>query len=493
VGSAGRLKIVVWISKGGWYVAINASETIGGLLQLEDDLNLFSQKIDGVYFWERIRFSVFKMILQHKGVVGQAHMKIAPTIAMRFMSAFNAVNNVFSKNPFTARTSDMLFWGSSRRKFGEDQKWHDIYCDLIIKNLKCNYVYVEQSYLGKHLSPAATQGIYYLDFPFFVATIMRKLGFVRVKIDHHEVNLIKKINKRIMEEYGLDVGLHEIIYRSLLNRKSQLPIFKLLLKRIQPKVITIVCSYGKESFIEAGKAMNIPVVELQHGFIGPSHFGYSFPGRKRIKHFFPDYLLTYGKVWNTIAEYPIDASMVIGVGYPYLEKEMQNYIGIEQKEQIVFISQGSVGKQLSKLAIELSNTVNFRYKVIYKLHPNEYERWRIDYPWLNNSKILVIDNDSYPLYKIFAESRVQVGVSSTAIFEGLAFGLQTILVPLGKGIEGMQHLLDNNMATIAINAEEMLEIVNNVKLKYQYDMNVLFKKGSLDNIEKFYNELLNKN
>ena len=33
-------------------------------IQFEDDNHLFTRKIDGIFFWERIRFTVFKEIFQ---------------------------------------------------------------------------------------------------------------------------------------------------------------------------------------------------------------------------------------------------------------------------------------------------------------------------------------------------------------------------------------------------------------------------------------------
>jgi len=42
-------------------------------LKLEEDLDLFNIKINGVYFWERIRFQMYKKITTSLGVRGQAH------------------------------------------------------------------------------------------------------------------------------------------------------------------------------------------------------------------------------------------------------------------------------------------------------------------------------------------------------------------------------------------------------------------------------------
>lgn len=469
----------------------NEGTIVSKLLEIEDDLELFNHKIDGVYFWERIRFQVYIMIKLKSGLIGQIHTTIEPTIFTRSKQIFSSFKNIIFKNPYFSPRKNILFLGSPRRKLGLDQKWHDIYCDPIIEHLNDNYIYLEKPYLGQHLSPPATEHIYYLDFSLFIAAVLRKCKMVNVKLSYSEIDLIMKIKRKIDTVFNLNLDVINIVKDALLSRKSQLPFYKRLLKRVRPSLIIVVCSYGKETFIEAGKSLGITVVELQHGLIDSRHLGYSFPGSKRFKKSFPDYLLTFGDLWCSATEYPINADRVISVGYPYLEKEMQNYNKNKQKDQLVFISQGTVGAEMSKVAVELSEKENFPYKIIYKLHPGEYARWRKEYPWLINSKVIVIDGDHYPLYKIFAESKVQIGVLSTAIFEGIAFGLKTILLPLSEDVERIFYLLDNKTAVIAESTEKIIEEVNKLDKVSNYDISRIFKKNAIDNINRAIEGLIN--
>lgn len=460
----------------------NYNKTVEQLLKIEEELDLFNQKIDGVYFWERIRFGVLNEILMQSGLIGQAHTKIPPTFFNRLKNVFNAVKNVFIKNPFLAPRSDILFFGSPRRKLGEDNKWHDIYCDPIIENLSQSYTYIESTYLGKHLSPAATRNIRYYDLVLLLASLLRKVKITKNKFSKDDVVLITKVNDRIRQVFNVDVELFAKVSGSILSRKSQVPICRLLLKKINPKLVIIICSYGKENIIDAAKILNIPIVELQHGFISANHFGYSFPGPKRTKRSFPDYLLTFGDIWNSIAEFPITADKVISVGYPYLEKEIQEHNDVKKKDQIVFISQGTVGIELSKLAVDLSCKIDPSFKVIYKLHPGEYSRWRTEYSWLVNSNVMVVEDDSYPLYKIFAESKVQIGVSSTALFEGLAFELKTIIIPMSDGFQSMQFLFEDTNVIIADDIEKIIKETRNLGGFNKTDITKIFKLKAIDNM-----------
>ena len=457
-------------------------------LQMEDELDLFDQQIDGVYFWERIRFSLHHEILKRAGVIGQAHTRLERTTVNRGRSALRSLKNAFAKNPYLAPKSDILFFGSPRRKLRDDGKWWDIYCDPISEHLGRSYTYFESAYLNGHLTPAKTDNIWYLDFPLYLAAARRKFNLVRLSLTTSEGKLLKNIRERITDQFSVMIDLEEMVKQDLLIRKSVLPVYRALLKKVSPKLAFVVCSYGKETFIEACKSMEIPVVELQHGVISPYHLGYSFSGPKRSKRTFPDYLFAFGDFWKEGTEFPISQDRIYSVGYPYLEDEAKQYADLEKKNQIIFISQGTVGKEMSKVAVELSQKRDFPLKIVYKLHPGEYARWQKEYPWLVKSGIQVIDDDSIPLYQLFAESKVQVGVNSTAIFEGLNFGSQTILLDL-PGVEYMESLIKEQVARVVASPEELAEKIQEGGVP-QIQTERFFKPDSLNNIKQATDELL---
>jgi hypothetical protein len=228
--------------------------------------------------------------------------------------------------------------------------------------------------------------------------------------------------------------------------------------------------------IEVAKALEIPVVELQHGVINKYHKGYSYPG-DREKEAFPDYLLTFGEYWNNI-EYPIPDEKVIVTGYPYFDMMKKKFEDVEEKNQILFISQGTIGEKLSQFAVELSKQIE-DYEIVYKLHPGEFSNWQERYPWLEESEIEVLTNEKQ-LYQLFAESKIQVGVYSTAIYEGLGFNLKTFLVDL-PGIETMERLLDKKCCRKMNSAEELMENMED-EGDPEVDIEEFFKPNAKENI-----------
>ena len=105
-------------------------------------------------------------------------------------------------------------------------------------------------------------------------------------------------------------------------------------------------------------------------------------------------------------------------------------------------------KELNELAL----------KIIYKLHPNEYRTWKLLHPQLKESNIEVIDNNAKDLYYYFSIATHQIGVSSTALYEGLAFHLNTIIYKAYR-YDMMVDLVHAGYAKLAANLEEVMELI----------------------------------
>lgn len=93
-------------------------------------------------------------------------------------------------------------------------------------------------------------------------------------------------------------------------------------------------------------------------------------------NFIPDEVLTFEKYGNQTTCYP---GKMVAIGNPHLEEFVTTMKAIEDFPTILILSQVPVGEALLKLAIELKNLVRKKgipTRIIYKLHPNEYIRWK---------------------------------------------------------------------------------------------------------------------
>ncbi len=453
----------------------------------EQNHSLFNVQINGVPIWERIRVEIWRKI-KHQHGSGQSHTGINKTVSDYLKGGTLFTKNFFFRNPFFADETEILFAGHQRRKKEPDGYWWDIYCDPIHQRCEYDYIHFETDHLLGHLNPAKTDNLRYLDVITYGSTIQNLLKINNISLSDSEQRQLKQLQYELNQEFSTDIRLIERVKKELGHRKRRLPLYRKLLGRINPKFAVVVVGYNKETLIEACHELDIPVVELQHGVIYQDHFGYAYPGLG-TKETFPDYLLVWGDFWKETVEYPIPDERVIPVGYPYLEQSVKKYTEMSQTDQIIFISQGTIGEELSKFALEISEHPEIKHDIVYKLHPGEYDRWQDEYPWLMDTDFEVIDSSEPPLYELFAESSVQIGVGSTAVYEGLAFGLETYVFGCTDS-SVLQPLVDEGAAELISTSDELAKSLGTMETSFNKEF--YFKSNATENTCETLRELKNE-
>ena len=427
-------------------------------LTIEADLDLFSLTVDGVPIWEWIRYDVFQDIMFSTDV-WHHHEPLGRGVRDRLKGAYLLARNTVIRNPFLTPESDLLYYGHSRRKQMDDDRWWDIYTDPIHEASDADYQHVEEPFLNRHFRPAKTDNLRYLDLIHYFGTLREEFDLGQVSLSERVRDELRAIHERIRSDLDVEVDVTGKALNKLRRHKATVGQYERVLNRVDPELVVLVASSGKETFISACKNLDIPVAELQHGHISEYLIEYSFPG-ERTKRTFPDYLLTFGEFWNRTGAYPIDQDHVIDVGFPYLDMCKRMYAEVESTDQVLFMSQWMIAPELSEFAVELSEQLGTDWDIVYKLHPDEYENWERLYPWLDESNVEVAGPDGRALHRLLAESSVQVGVYSTTIFEGLSYGLETYLVEL-PGVEHMIPLIERGDATLVDSPDRLSEELRN--------------------------------
>jgi len=465
--------------KGVGSINISLKEAKSQFTQIEAELDLFNLKINGVYVWEYIRFPLFNKVLESIGLwgTGLTELKLE-TVDFARMS-LEAAKNIFLKNALVGSKKEILIIGTPRKKLQPEGDYLDLYVDFLNESLPFKTQVVDSYSKNGHVGPTRNKSVKYLDFLMAAGSIYSWLS--KKPLNPDEKTRAQEIRGLIKSYFGADIDVEVLISQKLAERKMSRWVWKRLLRVYRPKLIIEECYYGvsKMALNELCKEMGIPTVELQHGVLNQYHLAYDFPKLKRKLVTFPDYLLLFGKYWKGLANFPIDNNHIFITGYPYMEHEIRKYPN-KKKNQIVFLSQVTVGESLSKMAIEFAKTANGqKYDIVYKLHPHEYATWAKRYPWLMESKGLrVIDKDQPSLYEIFANSESQVGVDSTALYEGLAFGLKTYLVPV-SGYTGGIDLIERGLAMNADDAKELSKQIY-AQPKKRVSSDYFFEGGSLE-------------
>ncbi|MDR0900982.1 MAG: sialyltransferase [Methanobrevibacter sp.] len=484
------------------------------ILSLEKKYDLNHMKIQGTYPWQLVRMYVYYEIARKIGVFGSPQQgKI--TLKDKIISFLPFIKNSLINNPFHGNYQKDVLIFDHPRKTNYKGEFRDIYSYFLIKSLDefdLDFEVIESPYLNKHYSDRENY-IKYNDRILLGSYFYKKLSNLTFRTC--EEDKIANIEKELNSTFNIKLDLFNIIKTHICDFKYQYKKYNKLFKKRMPKYIFVVVAYENQAMIAAAKNNNIEIIELQHGTISKYHLGYNYPDEEKNSiNYFPDTILTFGNYWNEVAEYPISKEKKIAIGFPYLEDEISSYLdhlndeylnykfdiskkndkknSKKNKNQILFISQGVIGKYLSKFAYELSeklNQLDEEYEIVYKLHPGEYSDWKNNYKYLKKAaeddNFIVIDDNKIPLYELFAKSEYQVGVFSTAIYEGLIFNCKTLVVDL-PGIEYLDDLIEKNYVLKIKDSSEFIEKIENFKIN-KYNRDFFFKKYDKSNLNIIFN------
>ncbi len=454
---------------------------------LEAEYGLFDREVDGCRIWDYLRVEVFDRLISVLELLGEKQAPVQRNARAYLKETKGIARSVFLRNPYTAGPVEVLFLGHPRRRLEADGKWWDAYCDPVAEGIVRPHLLVERPFHNRHREPARTARIAHLDALALGAAMLRTCQRPLGRIS--DTAFFQELEVTLLREFGAVVPVEDMARAKLALRRSQLPLWRRLLRRLRPRVMFLVVSYGNEIPIEACKQLGIPTIELQHGVISRQNLGYHFPIADCRKQVFPDWLFAFGDFWRTAASFPIPADRVRSVGFPYLEARRGGDRG-EDSGAVVFLSQRSIGTRLSQLAIDVAKGSKLEGEVIYKLHPGERSTWRSDYPWLVDGPVRVLDGDDPELYELFRTARAQIGVYSTALFEGLAFGLSTGVAQL-PGHEVMRDFVDTTPSARWIrDADDVIDVARRPRADNTEDADRFFRPGAIGNLQEALDEVL---
>lgn len=405
-------------------------------LEFEEKYDLFNREVIGEYYWEYCRIFMFFFIQSFYDNTSNI-INLKPPKPCRKLSL-----SMLSKYFLRGRKCDILFVSDPRRYMVGDT-YINTFCDPVSSTISDEYKTLtleEPAWVAKydtfppHFTPTNDNDLIYVDI-YEHEFVIKKWLYHRLhkrKINKIEEEL-KYIFSIIHDEFGVDISFSiseftDIILYNVLMRK----IYIKLISKISPKVIIINYrpTYFKTLIIGVCKDMGIPVVELQHGSINKDEPMNRKLHPRSYERYFADYIFCFGKKL-VVSDYIIPRSLKY-VGYPFLEYVQslcleKPKIIEDGKKYILVISQSTIGDQLSEFTSALSVYLSDRpeYIIIFKYHPNETGR---NYPCLDKKNIIQIKELDNYVTQYHKYAYCQIGVYSTAIYEGLRYLLPTIIV-----------------------------------------------------------------
>lgn len=436
-------------------------------LEIEKKYNLNYLEIEGINFWQYARFEIWNdMLCKEMLSLNEAH-RIGLHVPIKSM-LFYFWKSIFSYYLAERRKVDICFLNHERRVFGNG--YYDcMYTEKLVEKYP-NSIVLEKPYNYKHLQPTRTKNLYYTDWIVIIGNVYQKIHFKLKSAKYRKVvddikRQLEMPYQELKDAYQMNVSLERIANKCAERYflcKIQYPLYEKLLRKFQPKLIVEVCHYGRQCMLvnEVAKKLNIPTIELQHGAISKDVVAYNYEVELEVPQL-PTNIFVFSEFWKEFVKMPIPEERIRAVGFPYFDNKVIEYKAIERKDSrktVLFISQGPIGNQLSQFAVELSKRLDTKeYKIIYKLHPGEYADWKEHYIELANSGIEVIDNYENNMYYFFSQSDIQIGVYSTALYEGIGFGLETYIYNTTYAdMDIIEKLIDKGYAKKVSTVEEIL-------------------------------------
>ena len=420
----------------------NVKELCEYIWKLEDKYNLLDFEINGVKPWQAHRIEIYYELGKHFGVF-EKHYSRGMSKIDKLKSLNNLIKNSILYNPLKGlKEVDYLIFSHPRSKL-VNNKLIDIYSYYFIEDLlKRNKSFFEFEIPtddGNHLRRFMFYKRY-LDYILLCKNLYAK--FFKLKFNNKQMKLLDDFIKETKF-----TAIKNILIQRTKKFFSTYKIYKTILEKTKPKEIYVVVSYGRAELIKAAKDLGIKVIEFQHGTFSKYHLGYSYPNYERELDYFPNEFWVWNEYWQKLIKFPKNTDIKI-YSFRYLEGEKKKYANISKiRNQMVVLGQGGITDKMAKKILDNKNYFK-NFQIIFKLHPEEYSKWN-NYENLKN--IISILNvkvvEDVDLYKLLAESEYQVGVFSTALYEGVEFGCKTILLDL-PGIEYMDRFIEFYKATI---------------------------------------------
>ena len=465
---------------------------INAFLEIETKHNLFDIEIDGVQPWAYYRVELWNVQFCSEMLGLAAHFVKSGVIDTFFKNIKNILFLAGRRNKRKLQKTDILFVSHERRVKSENI-FECVYTDELVKHYRDSLV-LEKPFKMEHLRPLQIDNIYYNDWLIIISILYsqghRLLNTPKYRRIYKEVcDKFEAPLSEMSEAYQYSVDKEKVylqIVRLVFEIKILSKYYKRIIDKTNPKLIVEVVWYSRYCMLlnEFAKERNIPTIELQHGTMNSSHAAYHFsPACGEIKQF-PDYLFVFSEYWKKCVDLPISDEHIKVTGYPYFERQIKKYNSKSEAGtvNIIFVSQGTIGNKLSRLAVDLCERLkDGEYKIIYKLHPEEYMGWKTRYPWLAESKIQVIDSLEHNIYEYFAGCDIQIGVYSTAIYEGMGFGLKTYIYNIGHA-DTMRALCDQGYAEYV---NDVTDLYNHIVEKNHQALqkgDMFWQKNSFNNM-----------
>lgn len=318
---------------------------------------------------------------------------------------------------------------------------------------------------------------FYLDFAnssLLKAIFFRDSSYLSFKIirkPYKDVEYISKyINDCVSKYFNINFDSKEIINHSLNCFFSGELFFRHLIKNLDCQKVIYSDNGALKSIPYVCSMKNITCFEVQHGATQGSTI-YTYPKKKdffldKKNCYYPDYYILWGKYWKK--NFNLPSKLIVGGTYHYMEK-------CDHQNKILFISSTKNYLDLSLVAKEVASALPNR-KILFKLHPNQFNEYlKIKLDLKNNKNILVV-SDEIDNKKLLSESSDFVATRSSLMYQALQSGCR------GHILKKNNYDVEKNFFKVTQQFSKSSELLVNLNLKKKQINPVFYEKLSIKSL-----------
>lgn len=247
------------------------------------------------------------------------------------------------------------------------------------------------------------------------------------------------------------------IYGRLMERAA-----RAWIRAARPRAVFVLCGY--QPFIpiqRAVRAHGIPLIELQHGLIHPTHPGYVLGDAPELDHL-PDHLLVFGRAFGEMLERESPrwrGRWSVG-GHRWLaDAAARAALPAGERRDVVFFSQTDppVRSLIAEVVHGCVDRLPEGLRIVVKPHPRETDA-TAHWNGLAGPRVRIASHhdDSYAL---LAEARAAVSVYSTVAVEALAFGCPSVVLRSPLWTEDIRVFVEQGVLHAATDADELMALL----------------------------------
>lgn len=461
--------------------------------------DLFDRKAGGVYYWHFLRKWVFDLALSrirtfefgghpdYKNQLSATHLLSKAVSLIR-----NSAKSFFSLHSNRYNDKEILFVGAWK-KIEQNGEVINFLLEELGNDLKDSCLILERPANLVHKKDSLGDVVIFTDYLEVLWGASLKLGRYKHQANQVKTDVFEVISK-LENELNIKVDRSSISHRvdyvvaAYYSLSKQLEKFFL---RINPKCVVETEHYSVFSLVSNGvlKQLEIPIIELQHGQIGQGHIAYNISA-SNSQRYLPDKIAAFGKYWIDQCELPDIERLMVPTGSIPLQRDINRLHKLSSKKQkikrsnkvLLVISQGYDNGIIDNFISSCAKAEFLKdWKILVKLHPSEVLTWRHVHPALaSNNHVEIITSGSSNWYVV--NSDAVVGISSTVLFEALAFQ-KPIFVLDSADSKIAEPLVSLGVACRIVNADGMVDFLENFNNMKEFDSEYYWKSNALSNVE----------